>query len=192
MLGRPRSMHWNNAYCSPHTVDRGIGDSRALHHMTSQQGYFITYYPDSTAVTLANNTIVKATGRGEVVLLLPSGDITLKDIIHIPLVGFSSLLPLRLIHQSGSQIIFKPTGSGPLNGDFEGADHVMHILNIPHILATVTLIRHSFVVHSKGNMDVHAALIAALVPIRCSPIPYAQETPLIPCSNCIFSLGILY
>jgi len=32
----------------------------------------------STTVTLANNSIVKAAGRGEVVLLLPFGDITLK------------------------------------------------------------------------------------------------------------------
>jgi len=52
--------------------------------MTSQQSYFSTYYPDSTTVTLANNSIVKAAGRGDVVLLLPSGDITLKDVLHIP------------------------------------------------------------------------------------------------------------
>jgi hypothetical protein len=98
----------DNAYSSPPTLDPWIVDSGASHHMTSQQGYFFTYYPDSTTVTLANNSIVEAAGRGDVVLLLPSGDITLKDVIHIPCVGFSSLLPLRLIHQSGSQIIFNP------------------------------------------------------------------------------------
>jgi len=90
----------DNAY-SPPTLDRWIVDSGASHYMTSQQSYFSTYYPDSTTVTLANNSIVKAAGRGDVVLLLPSGDITLKDVLHIPSLGFSSLLSLRLIHQSG-------------------------------------------------------------------------------------------
>jgi hypothetical protein len=65
--------------------------------MTSQQGYFITCYPDSSTVTLPNNSIVKAVGRGDVVLLLPSGHITFKDVLHIPSLGFSSLLSLRLI-----------------------------------------------------------------------------------------------
>jgi hypothetical protein len=68
----------DDAYYSPPTLDRWIVDSGASHHMTSQQGYFITYYPDSTTVTLANNSIVKAAGRGDVVLLLPSGDITVR------------------------------------------------------------------------------------------------------------------
>jgi len=110
--------------------------------MTSQQGYLITYYADSTTVTLANYSIVKATGRGDVVLLLPSGDNTRKDVLHIPSLGFSSLLSLRLIQQSGWQIVFNQPGSGPPNGDFEGADHVMHILNGPDIIATATLIGH--------------------------------------------------
>jgi len=83
---------------SPPTLDRCIVDSGASPHMTSQHDYFITYYPDSTTVTLANNSIVKAAGRGVVVLLLPSGDITLKDVLHIPSLGFSSLLSLRMIH----------------------------------------------------------------------------------------------
>jgi hypothetical protein len=74
--------------------------------MTSQQGYFITYYPDSTTVTLANNSIVKAAGMGDVVLFLPSGDITLNDELHIQSLGFSSHLSIRLIHQSGCQIAF--------------------------------------------------------------------------------------
>jgi len=133
----------DNAYYSPPpTLDQWIVDSGASHHMTSQQGYFITYYPDSTTVTLANNSIVKAAGRGDVVLLLPFGDITLKDVLHVPSLGFSSLLSLRLIHQSGCQILFNQPGSGPPIGDFEGADHVMHILNGPDIIATVTLIGH--------------------------------------------------
>jgi len=108
----------DNAY-SPPTLDRWIVDSGASHHMTSQQGYFVTYYPDSTTVTLANNSIVKAAGRGDVVLLLPSGDITLKDVLHIPSLGFSLLLSLRLILQSWCQIVFNQPGSGPPNGDFE-------------------------------------------------------------------------
>jgi len=140
----------DNAY-SPPTLDRWIVDSGASHHMTSQRSYFSTYYPDSTTVTLANNSIVKAAGRGDVVLLLPSGDITLKDVLHIPSLGFSSLLSLRLIHQSGCQIVFNQQGSGPPNGDFEGADHVMHILNGPDIIATATLIGHSYVLHTKKN-----------------------------------------
>jgi hypothetical protein len=78
--------------------------------MTSQQTYFITYYPDSTTVTLANSSIVKAAGRGDVALLLPSGDITLKDVLHIPSLGFSSLLSLRLIHHSRCQIVFNQPG----------------------------------------------------------------------------------
>ena len=156
----------HNAYCSPPTLDRWIVDSGASHNMISQQGYFITYYPDSTTVTLANNCIVKATGRGDVVLLLSSGDITLKDVLHIPSLGFSSLLSLCLNHRSGCQIVFNQPGSGPPNGDFEGADHVMHILNGPDIIATATLIGHSYVLHTKRNPVVHAALATALVPIR--------------------------
>ena len=74
----------DTAYYSPPTLDQWIVDSGASYHMTSQQGHFITHYPDSTTVTLANISIVKATGRGDVVLLLPSGDITLKDVLHIP------------------------------------------------------------------------------------------------------------
>jgi hypothetical protein len=128
---------------SPPTLDRLIVDSGASHHMTSQQGYFITYYHYSTTVTLANNSIVMATGRGDVVLLLPSGDITFKDMLHNPSLAFSSLLSLCLIHQSGCQIVFNQPGSGAPNGDFEGADHVMHILNGPDIIATATLIGHS-------------------------------------------------
>jgi len=143
--------------------------------MTSQQGYFSTYYPDSTTVTLANNSIVKAAGRGDVVLLLPSGDITLKDVLHIPSLGFSSLLSLRLIHQSGCQIVFNQAGSGPPNGDFEGADHVMHILNGPDIIATVTLIGHSYVLHTKRNPVIHAAFATASVPIRSSPIQHPSR-----------------
>jgi len=136
---------------SPPTLDGWIVDSGASHHMTSQQDYFITYYPDSTTVTLANNSIVKAACRGDVVLLLPSGDITLKDVLHIPSLGFSSLLSLRLIHQSGCQIVFNQRGSGPPNGDFKGADHVMHILNGPDIIPTATLIGHSCASHQEES-----------------------------------------
>jgi len=110
--------------------------------MTSQQGYFITYYSDSTTVTLANNSIVKAARRGDVVLLLSSGHITLKDMLHVPSLAFSSLISLRLIHESGSQIVFNQTGSRSLNGDVEGADHVMHIFNGCDIIATAILIAH--------------------------------------------------
>ena len=138
--------------------------------MTSQQSYFSTYYHDSTSVTLANNSIVKAAGRGDVVLLLPSGDITLKDVLHIPSLGFSSLLSLHLIHQSGCPIVFNQPGSGPPHGDFEGADHVMHILNGPDIIATATLIGHSYVLHTKRNPIVHATLATASVLITSSPI----------------------
>jgi len=88
----------DNAY-SPPTLDRWIVESGASHHMTSQRSYCSTYYPDSTTVTLANNCLVKATGRGDVVLLLPSGDITLKDVLNIPSLGFSSLRSLGLICQ---------------------------------------------------------------------------------------------
>jgi len=133
----------DNAYCSHPTLDRWIVDSGASHHMTCQQGYFIAYNPDSTAVTLANNSIVKAAGRGDVVLLLPPDDITFKDVLHIPSLVFSSLLSLRLIHQSGWQIICNQTGSGPPNGDFEGAEHVLHILDGTDIIATATRIGHS-------------------------------------------------
>jgi hypothetical protein len=111
--------------------------------MTSHQGYFITYYSDSTTVTLANNSIVKAAGRGDVVLLLPSGEITLKDVLHVPSLGLSSLLSLRLIPESGWQIVVNQPGSGPPDGNFEGADHVMHSLNDPDIIATEIQIAHS-------------------------------------------------
>ena len=164
----------DDADYSPTTLDRWIVDRGASHHMTSQQGYFITYYPDSTTVTLANNSIVKAAGRGDVVLLLPSGDITLKDVFHIPSLGFSSHLSLRLIHQSGCQIVFNQPGSAPPNGDFEGADHVMHILNGHDIIATATLIGHSYVLHTKRN-PVVAALTTASVPIRSSPIQHPSR-----------------
>jgi hypothetical protein len=138
--------------------------------MISQQGFFITYYSDSTTVTLANNSIVKAAGRGDVVLLLPSGDITLKDELHVPSLGFSlPLLSLRLIHESGWQIVFNHPGSRPLNGDVEGADHVMHILNGPDIIATAILIAHSYVIHTKTNQAVDAALATASGSIRLSP-----------------------
>jgi len=163
-------VHAQDTAYSPPTLDRWIVDSRASHHMTSQPGYFITYYPDSTTVTLANNSIVKAAARGDVVLLLPSGDITLKDVLHIPSLGFSSLLLLPLIHQSGCQRVCNQPGSGRPNGDFEGADHVMHILNGPDIIATATLIGHSYVLHTKRNPAVHAAPATASVPIRSSPI----------------------
>jgi hypothetical protein len=143
--------------------------------MTSQQSYISTYYPDLTTVTLANNSIVLAAGRGDVVLLLPSGDITLKDVLQIPSLGFSSLFSLCLIHKSGCQIVFNQPGSGPPNGDFEGADHVLHILNGPDIIATATLIGHSYVLHTKRNPVVHAPLATASVPIRSSPIQYPSR-----------------
>jgi len=162
----------DNEYCSAPTLDQRIVDSGASHHMTSQQGYFITYYPESTTGTLANNSIGKAAGRGDVVLLLPSGDITLKDVLHIPSLGFSSLLSLRLIHQSGCQIVFNQPGSGPPNGYFEGADHVMHIFNGPDIIATVTQMGHSYGLHNKRNPVVNAVLVTASMPIRSSPIQH--------------------
>ena len=115
---------------------------------------------------------MKAAGRGDVVLHLPSGDITLKDVLHIPSVGFCSLLSLRLIHQSGCQIVLNQPGSGPPNGDFEGADHVMHILNGSDLIATSTLIGHSYVLHTTMNPIVHAALATASVPIRLSAIQH--------------------
>jgi hypothetical protein len=91
---------------------------------------------------------------------------------HIPSLGFSSLLSLPLIHQSGCQIEFNHPGSGPANGDFEGADHVTHILNDPDIIVTATLIGHSYVLHTKRNPAGHAALATASVPIRSSPIQH--------------------
>jgi hypothetical protein len=94
----------DNAHSLP-TLDRSIVDSRASHHKTSHQGSFITYYSNSITVTLAKNSIVNAAGKGEVVMLLPSGDITLKDVLHNPSFGFSSLLAVRLIHQSGCHIV---------------------------------------------------------------------------------------
>jgi hypothetical protein len=168
-------VHAQDIAYSPPTVDRWIVDSGASHHMTSQQDYFITYYPDSSTVTLANNSIVKAAGRGDVVLLLPSGDITLKDVLHIPSLGFSLLLSLHLIHKSGCQIVFNQPGSGPPNGDFEGADHVMHILNSSDIIATATLIGHSYVLHTKRTPVGHAALATNSVPIRSSPIQHPSR-----------------
>jgi hypothetical protein len=94
----------DNAYYSPPTIDRWIVDCGASHHMTSQQDYIITYFPDSTTVTLVNNSIVKAAGRGDVVLLLPSGDITLQrcapySITWIQLASLSSPdPPVRVPH----------------------------------------------------------------------------------------------
>ena len=108
-------------------------------------------------------------------LLLPSGDITLKDVLHIPSLGFSSLLSLCLIHQSECQIVFNQPGPGPPNGDFEGADHVMHILNSHDIIGNVTLIGHSYVLQTKRNLVGHAALAPASVPIRSSPIQHPSR-----------------
>jgi len=140
--------------------------------MIFQQSYFSTYYPNSTTVTLANNSIVKAAGRGDVVLLLPYSDISLKDVLQIASLGFGSLLSLRLIHQTGCQIVLNQPGSGPPNGDFEGGDHVMHILNCPDMIATARLIGHSYMLHHKRHPVVHAALATASVPIRSSPIQH--------------------
>jgi hypothetical protein len=39
--------------------------------MTSHRDYFRTYQEDSTTVTLVNNSVVKAAGRGDVLLPLP-------------------------------------------------------------------------------------------------------------------------
>jgi len=111
--------------------------------MTSLRDYLITYYPDSPTVTLPNYSIVKAAGRGNVVLRLPSGEITLKDVLHTPSHGFSLLLSLRQINQSRYQIVFNQSNSRPPNGDFEGSDHFVHILNVPDITETMTLIGHS-------------------------------------------------
>jgi hypothetical protein len=74
---------------SPPILDQWIVDSRASHQMTSRWSYFSNYYPDSTTVTLANHSIMKAAGRGDVVLLPPSEDNTLKDVLHIPSLGVS-------------------------------------------------------------------------------------------------------
>jgi len=178
----------DNAY-SPPTLDRYIVDSGASHHMTSQQGYFITYYPDSTIVTLANNSMVKAAGRGDVVLLLPSGDITLRDVLHIPSLGFSSLLSLCLIHQSGCQIVFNQPDSGPTNADFEGGDHVMHISDGHDIVAIATPIGHPYVLHTKRNLFVHAALATASVPIRSSSIQHQLRKSADSLFECHLRLG---
>jgi hypothetical protein len=51
----------------------------------------------------------------------------------------------------------------------------MHILNGPDIIATATLIRHSYVLHTKRNPVVHAALATASVPIRSSPIQHPSR-----------------
>jgi hypothetical protein len=53
----------DNAYDSPLTLDRWIFDDGALQYMTSLQSYFVTYYHESTTVTQANNSVVKAAGR---------------------------------------------------------------------------------------------------------------------------------
>jgi len=50
----------------------------------------------------------------------------------------------------------------------------MHILNGPDIIATATLIGHSYVLHTKMN-PVVAALATALVPIRSSPIQHPSR-----------------
>jgi hypothetical protein len=51
----------------------------------------------------------------------------------------------------------------------------MHILNDPDILATATLIGHSYVLHTKRHPAVHAALATALVPIRSSPMQHPSS-----------------
>jgi len=51
----------------------------------------------------------------------------------------------------------------------------MHILNGPDIIATATLIGHSYMLHTKRNPVVHAALSTALVPIRSSPIQHPSR-----------------
>jgi len=133
---------WENAY-SPPTLDRWSVDSGATHSMTLQPVHWLTYCSDLTTVTVANNRIVMAAGRGDEVQLLPSGDITLKEVLNILSIAFSLLL--------------------------EGADLVMYILNAPDIIPTVTQIGHCYVFHTKWNPGVHAALATALVPIRSSP-----------------------
>jgi len=143
--------------------------------MIIPQDFFITYYPDSTTVTLANNSIVKAAGRGDVVRLSPSGDITLKDVLHFPTLGFSSLVSLRLIHHSGLQIAFKQPCLGPSNGDFEGADYVIQILHPPDVIATATRIGDSYVLHTKRNPILHDALPKASVHIRSSCIQHPSR-----------------
>jgi len=164
----------DNAY-SPSSLDGCIVDSGASCHMTSQQGYFVTNYPDLTTVTLGNNSIVNVAGMRDVVLLLRSGDSTLKDVLHIPSLGFSLLLSRCLIHQSWCQSVFNQPGSGRPNGDFDGDDHVMHILNCPDIIETATLIGHSSVLHAKRNAVGHAALATAAVHIKSSPIQHPSR-----------------
>jgi hypothetical protein len=162
------------AYAAP-TMDRWIVDNRASHHMTSQRSCFSTYYPDSITVTLANNSIMKAAGRGNAVLVLPSGAITLKDVLHNASLGFSSLFSLCLIQPSGCQIVFNQPGSVSPNGDFEGADHIMYIWNGHEIIATATLIRHSYILLTKRNSIVYAALATTLVTRRSSHIQHPSR-----------------
>lgn len=83
-------------YSAP-TLDRWTANSGASQHMTSPHGNFSTYYLDWTTVTLANNIMVNAADWGNVVLPMPSGDITLKDVLHISSLRYNSLLSLRLI-----------------------------------------------------------------------------------------------
>jgi hypothetical protein len=74
---------------SPQILDQWIVDRRASHLMTSCWSNFSNYSPDSTTVTLANHSITKAARWGDVVLLPPSEDNTLKDVLHIPSLGVS-------------------------------------------------------------------------------------------------------
>ena len=53
--------------------------------------------------------------------------------------------------------------------------NVVHILNGSDIIATATLIGHSYVLHTKRNPVVHAALATAFVPIRSSPIRHPSR-----------------
>jgi hypothetical protein len=51
----------------------------------------------------------------------------------------------------------------------------MHILNGPDIIATTTLIGHSYVLHTTRNPVVHAAHATASVPIRSTPVQHPSR-----------------
>jgi hypothetical protein len=68
----------------------------------------------------------------------------------------------------------------------------MHILNVPDIVATVTLIGHQYLLHTKRNPVVHAARATASVPTTSSPIQHPSWNTadlLIQWNRCVTHIG---
>ena len=87
-----------------------IIDSGASQHLSAQHNWFINYQLISTIkIQIGDGSEIEAIGKGDIVLTIATREITLHDVLHVPMIGSNLLLVAKIVDH-GHILVFSTSG----------------------------------------------------------------------------------